>query len=214
MFLRMRPPLVALWLTVAFLASPVRASSEGSGRITLLGGWRLTGNNYFAANAERAGTPLTNASPGGPFVMGSFGYAVLNSVEVSVEVFGGGEKLHLAGKPTLTSLSYGGMVGPRFCPELGHGIELSLGLSTGVVLVNESGFGLTTANEQSVQGWMGEAGLGWRAGPDLTLSVEYRHLFARGIVPGYGGISGGGEWLAFGVTFWVNPEPSSTSLHF
>jgi hypothetical protein len=46
----------------------------------------------------------------------------------------------------------------------------------------------------------------WQATPSVSINLEYRLLLARGFVPGYNGINGGGSWFGVGVTLWVAPE--------
>lgn len=195
-----------LWVFVALVACPALAAPEGSGGLEFLAGWRVTPNDYFAANAAKVGTPLTHASTGGPAAVASFSYVALPWLAVAIDGMIGGERLFLRGLPPLTSITYGGMIGPRFMPDLGNGFALSAGISTGAILVNVSGLNLSQANEQLDQAYMGELGLMYQLTPTVALDVEYRYLLARGFVPGYNGINGGGSWFGVGVTFWVEPQ--------
>jgi hypothetical protein len=185
------------------MASVAHAAPEGVGGFELLGGWRLTPNGYFANTAAQVGTPLTHASPGGPVAIASFSYVPLSWLAIAVDGMVGGERLYLKGEPVLTSVTYGAMIGPKLVPDLGHGFTLTLGVSTGAILVNESGLHLPQADEQLDQAFMGEVGVMWEFAPNIQLCAEYRLLLARGYVPGYSGINGGGSWFGVGLNFWI-----------
>lgn len=183
------------------VAGSASAQQEGAGRISIMPGWRLTPNDYFAQHAAAAGFPLKHPSPGGPAVVASFGYGALAHLEIAIDLFFTEEQLALqnASKP-LTNISYGGLAGLRTQPELGAGFSLSLAAETGFVLVNVSGGG-QEATERVANGWAGELGVHYALSDLFTLGLEYRYLLARGWVGNVGSINGGGSWLGLAFSF-------------
>ncbi|QRK05852.1 hypothetical protein JQX13_37800 [Archangium violaceum] len=199
------------------------APLNGVGRITVQGGWRLTTNSTFRDSfyslPAHQGMERAPASPGGPFLAGSFGYSVSELIELGIDVFATAEQLRLTGAPTLTNITYGGLVGLRFqtlwdilTPE---GVVPFVGLQTGPTLV----YSLAEKagrREVVTQTWVGSMGATFRFSSRWGLTAEYRLAFARGRsafsnLPEYKNLASfnaGGNWFALGVTYMLAPEPS------
>ncbi|MFN0064498.1 MAG: hypothetical protein ACKVPX_18500 [Myxococcaceae bacterium] len=197
------------WVWVLFaMSSQAFATPKGAGRIALLAGWRLTPNDHFARAATDAGAPLLRTSPGGPSLAGSFSYAILDELEISLDLFGSGERLALANRPLLTNISYGGLFWLRGMLPLMEGRLLpSLAVGTGAVLVLVSGAGLDRLSEKLVQGWVAAAGILWQFDANWGMGFEYRYLHARGFVPEIGSINGGGSGFHLLVSYTFAAEP-------
>ena len=180
---------------------------EGSGRISLLPGWRYTPNVFFADSADEAGHALTRPSFGGPQITGTFGYAASSSIEVVIELFAGYESLHLEASESVSSVSYGALAGFRGFLPLESWV-LNAGLGIGPVLVYTTGGPTERGIERLTTGYSATAGVSYFLSPSISLTAELRYLLARGFVDGIGGINGGGLWGGVGVTFWMLSEPS------
>ena len=180
------------------------AAEEGMGRVTVLGGWRLTPNNHFEASAVAAGTPLVSRSPGGPALIAGFGYSATALIEVAIDAIVGAERLHLTGSAPFTSLTYGALLNLRLQPQFTADFGMSVGVGTGPVLVDILNSHFKVASERLTEGWEGEIGLFYRLSPRYSLTLEYRLLLARGTVNGVGSVNAGGSWLGLGFTFWLS----------
>jgi hypothetical protein len=200
---------------VALLAAlPARAgpSLEGTGRVTAEVGWRLTPNDSFYADALKVGLTRTRDSVGGPTVMGSFGYMMTDQLELSIDLFAGGERLALQGLAPINSVTYGATVGPRLYLPLGpfafaEDWRLFAGVLVGPTLVLAFGGNIPGTSEVAIGSYMGSVGVAARLSDELGLSLEYRLLLVRGQVPGIGGVNGGGSWLGIGLTWHLAGEP-------
>ena len=206
--------LAAVWACALALAPPAWAEGEGqrlegNGRITVAPGWRLTPNDFFSATAAAAANPVVSANRGGPSFAAAFGYSATDLIEVAIDVFASGERLTLGQTGSLSSITYGAQVGPRF--QFGDWIEglvPYVGAALGPTLIYETGDGLGPPSETLTTGYAGCAGATFRLTDRVGLTLEYRFLFARGAVPGLGGINGGGHTFSLGLTVYLPTAPS------
>jgi hypothetical protein len=191
------------------------ASLDGVGRITVQGGWRYTSNTTFRtgyyARPENQGLEQAAASPGGPLVAFTFGYAVNEYVELGVDLFATGERLELTGAPTLTTLTYGALVGLRLQTLLEgvgpHGLVPWVGLLSGPTLVLST-FQGDPGTEGVKQAWGASVGASLRLSPRWAATLEARGVLVRGPVQDLGSVNGGGVWFGFGATYSFDAEPS------
>lgn len=186
------------------------ARLEGQGRVSLMPGWRLTPNEYFYGSAQLAGHPVTTPSRGGPMGVGSFAYGASEIWEVAIDLFAGTETLRLDGLEPISSVSYGALIGARWQTALlWEDLTFTVGLLTGPTLVLVDSRAFSRPIERLTTAYGGNAGLCLRLAGSWGLSLEYRLLFARGVVPSIGGVNGGGHWLSLGVTYFFAPSESS-----
>lgn len=212
-----------LLLVLLFSAAGASAQSAGPAaldqttRITLHGGWRLTSNDTFYEGyytlPGNEDLPRAPASPGGPYLGATFGYSASELVEVGIDLFATGERLQLTGTPTITTVSYGAMVGLRFQALLDvlteNGVVPFVGLQVGPLLAFSSVDGVGV-RETFTQGFAGTVGLNVRLSPQWGLAADYRLVFARGGNPfngrpgltDLGSYNAGGSWFSVGVTFF------------
>ena len=206
-----------LFVAIALLpALGLAQGIEGEGRITLTGGWRYTSQGYFENSARNAGTPVTEASHGGPTGVASFGYGANDALEISIDLFGGTDQLGLQGEPTLHMSEYGALFGARWFLLLSGGkLRPWIGLLTGPTIVDVTGANLSQVSETIGNTYALSLGATWRLGPNWGASFDYHLMIVRGMVPGIGGISAGGNWFGLGFTYYFAPEPEhSPSLDF
>lgn len=198
--------LLGLLLSAAATAGPL----QGVGRVSVQPGWRYTPNGPFYISTAAAGAPVAAPSRGGPVIATSFAYSATDSIEVAVDLFLGGEQFRVENASSMLSVTYGAAAGVRFQWALGEWgpfqeVVPYAGLLVGPTLVNVSGGPLQGSHEESVTGFIGSAGLTGRVGETWGVSLEYRFLLARGLVPDVGSINGGGHWLGLGLT-WYFPR--------
>ncbi len=203
----------SLCALAALLASSTPASAqslEGSGRVTLTGGWRVTHNEHFRERAEAAGFTLT-PSPGGPQAVGTFAYAATSSLEVAIDLFAGAERLRLSGGvDPVTSATYGALIGFRTFWPLGDAGNVipNAGLALGPALAWTTGGPEGGTHERIVTAYAASAGLTWRLTDTFGLALDVRYLVARGVVRGISGVNAGGLWAGIGATWFFAGEPS------
>jgi hypothetical protein len=199
------------------------APLNGVGRLTIQGGWRLSPNGTFYDSfytlPDYQGVTRAPVSPGGPFLAGSFGYAITDVIELGIDLFATGEQLRLTGAPTLTNVTYGALVGLRFQTLLDvltpEGVVPFVGFALGPTLMYSQAEGVGQ-RELLTQAWAGTVGATFRFSASWGLTAEYRLAFARGQSafvnrPEFSGLSsfnGGGNWFALGVTYLWPPDPS------
>lgn len=201
----MKHALVGFILCVSSLAQA--QSMEGAGRISLMPGWRYTPNAFFADNAEQAGYPLQQTSPGGPQIVGTFAYAATDALEVAIDLFAGYENLRLANSDDVTSVSYGALAGVRAFWPMGRFVP-NIGLGLGPTLVYTTGGPSQSNTERVTTAYFGSAGVTYRFSDVLGATLDVRYLYARGMVPQIGGVNAGGVWANLGVTWYFAGEPA------
>ncbi|WP_187323513.1 hypothetical protein [Stigmatella aurantiaca] len=202
----------------AFAEEGMLPPTEGVGRITVQGGWRLVANNTFydryESRPENAGLAPAQRSRGSPIGMASFAYGITGLVEVGIDLFATLERLQLTGQPRLTTAAYGALVGVRFQGALDVGPEGLVpfaGILAGPLLASAA-FEGQSPKETVTQAWGATAGATLRLTPVWGLTAEYRWLLARGAVESqgrkFGTFNAGGSWFALGVTYTFPPGPS------
>jgi hypothetical protein len=218
-----------LTLLVVLLAAGSASAQEeelmplnGVGRITVEAGWRVSSNSTFYdsfyALPAYQGVPRAPESPGGPFLAGSFAYAVSDFIELGIDLFATGEQLRLTGAPTLTNVTYGALVGLRLQTLLDiltpEGVVPFVGFQTGPTLVYSTAEGVGS-RELFTQAWAGNVGATFRFSAHWGLTAEYRLAFARGQsvfnnkpeFKGLASYNAGGNWFALGVTYFFASDP-------
>lgn len=235
-------PRSALLLALVLAAGSARAQDEsvalapleGVGRISVAGGWRLSSNETFYTSFYAlpgyacSGDACLRDSRGGPFGAATFAYAVTENIELGIDLFATTERLRLSDAPTLTTYTYGALVGLRFqtvwdvlTPQ---GIVPFVGLALGPALVLSEAQGIGR-QEQVRQPWVGTVGASFRLSPSWALLAEYRLAFARGQSPfntyepdpalglpktpykDLASYNAGGNWFAVGLTYMFPPDP-------
>ncbi|WP_375773254.1 hypothetical protein NR798_21040 [Archangium gephyra] len=195
---------------------------NGVGRMSVQAGWRLSSNgtfyDSFYALPAYQGVQRAPESPGGPFLAGSFAYAVTEFIELGIDLYATGEQLRLTGAPTLTNVTYGALVGLRFQTLLDiltpEGVVPFIGFQTGPTLAYSTAEGVGS-RELFTQAWAGNVGATFRLSSQWGLTAEYRLAFARGQsvfnnkpeFKGLGSYNAGGNWFALGVTYFFASDP-------
>ncbi|HYO72804.1 MAG TPA: hypothetical protein VEU33_42755 [Archangium sp.] len=215
-------------LAVLLAAASASAQDEeplplnGVGRISVQAGWRLSANgtfydSYYALPASQ-GFQRAPESPGGPFLAGSFAYAVTEFFELGIDLFATGEQLRLTGAPTITNVTYGALVGVRLQTLLDiltpEGVVPFVGVQTGPTLAYSTAEGVGS-RELFTQAWAGTVGATFRLSAQWGLTAEYRLAFARGQsvfnnkpeFKGLASYNAGGNWFALGVTYFFASDP-------
>lgn len=195
--------LVALLFGASAVAQPV----AGTGRVTVSGGWRYTPNAAFNAAALQGGF-VPQGSVGGPVLTGSFAYAATDYAEISIDLFGAGERLHFAGHNPVTTVTYGGWLGGRLqhvTPRVGPIERLIpfVGLQGGPTLVFAMGGPQNTREEHLTQGFAASLGATALFGT-MGVTFEARYVLAYGTAAPVGVLNAGGLWAGLGFT-WIMP---------
>jgi hypothetical protein len=210
------------------------APINGVGRITVQGGWRLSGNDafydsFYALPGYTCSEGCARESPGGPFLAGTFGYSVSEFIEVGIDLFATQQQLRLTNAPTLNNITYGALVGLRFQTLFDvltpQGVLPFIGLQTGPALAYSVAEGVGR-KELILQPWVGSVGATLRFSTHWALTAEYRLAFARGQSPyndrpppagadanAYKNLAfynAGGNWFSLGVTYLLAPDPIRT----
>jgi hypothetical protein len=187
-------------------------------RMSLQTGWRLSANEPFYRGyyADNPGLARAPGSPGGPLLLGSFGYSFTNFFELGLDVAATGERLHLTGQPPLTTMTFAAMVGLRFqklLPGIGpQGLVPFVGVLAGPTFVMTHFDGAPQYQEAIPTMFGLTAGATLRLTPRWGLTVEYRHTFAHAW-PGllrqadlhlqdFGNVNVGGSWPSVGIAYW------------
>lgn len=195
---------------------------NGVGRISVQAGWRHSSNGTFYDSfysfPDYRGVQRAPESPGGPFLAGSFAYAVTEFFELGIDLYATGEQLRLTGAPTITNVTYGALVGLRLQTLLDiltpEGVVPFVGLQTGPSLAYSTAEGVGS-RELFTQAWAGTVGATFRFSAHWGLTAEYRLAFARGQsvfnnkpeFKGLASYNAGGNWFALGVTYFFAPDP-------
>ncbi len=198
-----------VFLAALVLAGAAQAFSEGTGRISVLPGWRYTPNAYFAGSAQQAGFPLERASPGGPQLTASFGYMATDAIEVGIDLFGGFESLPLQNFGEVTSVTYGAELVIRGYFDAGS-FHPYLGAGLGPVFAFTTGGETRDSSERLVTGYVVNAGVSWALTDRLAVTLDAKWLIARGFVRDIGGVNSGGLWSGIGVSWLLPGEASRT----
>lgn len=192
-------------------------------RFSIQTGWRASSNgtfyrSYYGEHPELQHAP---SSPGGPLLVGSFGYSFTNWFELSLDLVVTGERLRLTGQPALTTMTFAGLVGGRFqklLPGIGpQGLIPFVGVLAGPSFVMchfDGGAHYEESNPTTVGV---TAGATLRLSPHWGLTVEYRHAFVRARpsfvkqedfhLQGFSTVNVGGSWPSVGFAYWWPPKP-------
>ena len=195
---------------------------NGVGRISVQAGWRHSSNGTFYDSfyslPAYQGVQRAPESPGGPFLAGSFAYAVTEFFELGIDLYATGEQLRLTGAPTITNVTYGALVGLRLQTLLDiltpEGVVPFVGLQTGPSLAYSTAEGVGS-RELFTQAWAGTVGATFRFSAQWGLTAEYRLAFARGqsaftnngAFKDLASYNAGGNWFALGVTYFFASDP-------
>ena len=196
-------------LLILLASSPALAlgSIEGEGRVSIQGGYRWSPDDHFEQAAAAAGNPIVRKSWGGLQGSAGFGYGALEWLEAAIDLFGGWESFDLDGYARFHSVSYGAMLGARFVARdlFFQGFQPWIGVQVGPTIINIStaSFGIP---ETVVAGLAVSGGVMFRFGDRFALTLEARYLMARGMVPGIGGLNGGGGWFSVGFAMFFAPS--------
>jgi hypothetical protein len=209
-----RAPLGLLAVALALAAGPAQAQSEhsidGWGRVTVLGGYRWVPNWYFADQAQKAGTPITRPSLGGPDLIASFGYGATDWLELSVDLFGSFDSFAVQGFAPFTTWTYGAVLGPRLIRPntFFRGFSPFVGVEAGAtfVIVNSTS---VSVGEQLLPGVTALLGFQLRIAERWAISFDARWVYARSYVPGISGVNVGGVMFSLGVSALFPPRPRS-----
>ncbi len=196
----------------ASAVEPWDTGIDGVGRISVSGGWKLAGQDWFFRQSADQGHPTVTRGIGGPQGFASFGYGAIRWLEVSIDLFMGHDRFEIGGFNPINILTYGALVGARatFMDFLFPGFAPYVGVSLGPVL----GYVWTGASnetfERLITGVAGVAGLSYRVTERFALFVDYRFLYARGVWV-TSGLNVGGSFFSLGFTFYFPRSPSVTS---
>jgi hypothetical protein len=181
---------------------------EGMGRVAVQGGYRWTPNPDFARRAAEQQHPVVGGLTGGPQFSASFGYAPLDWVEATIDLFVGFEDFRLEGYETFTSTTYGALLGVRLAkmdfPV--RGLVPYVGAQLGPALSFISGKSIAGA-ERLNTGYSLNAGLTVRVKDRWGVGFDARYLFAMGDLPGVATINAGGLWVSLSVTYFIPAGP-------
>lgn len=177
---------------------------EGEGRISLMGGWRYTPNDFFIEGAAKKGLTVRQ-SAGGPQLTGTFAYAATGNAEIAIDLFAGYDRMELDGREALSTISYGALLGFRFFFPMGA-FTPNVGAAVGPALVYASGGGYET-EERFTTNYAAMAGVVYRLNEKWALGADVRFMLSRGYVPEIGGINAGGLWGGVGFTWLFPAEP-------
>ncbi|MBX5483876.1 MAG: hypothetical protein IRZ16_18800 [Myxococcaceae bacterium] len=198
-------------LAVALLAASAASAREdptfrtGTGRISIMGGWHYTPNDYFL---QRAAEKLVPVKPnrGGPHALGTFAYAASDSIEVAIDLFASSDNHDVPERADLVMVHYGALLGARVFWALGS-LTPNVGFGIGPSLVYVGGLNAPSA-ERVITSYAACAGLTWQVSDTLAATVDLRWLLARGYVPAVGsGINAGGGFASIGLTWIFPPDP-------
>jgi opacity protein-like surface antigen len=196
-----------LTATATFADEDVR-SLEGMGRIAVQGGYRWTPNAEFMKRAAALGHPVEGGMPGGPQFSASFGYAPLDWIEATIDVFVGFENFRLQDLEQFTSTTYGALLGVRFAKMdfPFRGLVPYFGAQLGPVLSFITGKSIA-GNERLNTGYSINAGLTFRVADRWGIGLDARYLFSRGEVPDIATIDAGGLWVSLSITYFIPAGP-------
>ena len=184
---------------------------DGVGRISVSGGWKLSGNDWFFNQSAAEGHPLVSRGIGGPQGFASFGYGAIRWLEVSIDLFLGHDRFEIGGFNPINVITYGALLGARatFMDLLVPGFAPYLGVSIGPTL----GYvfdGASQPYERLITGVAAVAGISYRFSDTLGLFIDYRFLLARGVWS-TSGLNVGGSFFSLGLTLYFPRNPSEST---
>jgi hypothetical protein len=190
------------------VGTPARAQDgqglRESSRISVHGGWQ-------SALLAQGPAPATR-SRGGPLAVATFGYSPLDWGELGIDLFAGGQPVAgQRGAPW--AYAYGALVGGRLQGLLPGGLFQALiprlGAHVGTAVVTSTGGGEDFV-EVVGPALAASASLEARLDSHWALALEYRFLFAQGVLGEAEVFNGGGHSLLLGVTFSFPPGSRGT----
>lgn len=190
----------------SLLVASTALAQAGTGRVSVVGGWRYTPNDFLIHTASEQGIGIRQGS-GGPQLTGSFAYAAAEGLEVAIDLFAGYEQLGVSGYKPISSVTYGALLGGRAYWRFGNLIP-HLGVGLGPALVDVSGGVAGTLSERVVTTYAAMGGLTFQLNDNLGITADVRVLYARGYLQDVGGINAGGVWGGLGVTWFFPPDVS------
>jgi opacity protein-like surface antigen len=208
-----RATLGALTLVIASTAfAQQERTMEGVSRVALQGGYKWAPNGSFVNQAATDGHPLKGSMPGGPQFSASFGYAPLEWLEATIDVFIGFEGFTLDGLERFTSTTYGALLGVRVgrmdFPV--RGLLPYLGFQLGPALSFLTSKSIASAEKLNT-GYSINAGLTYRFADKWGFGLDARYLFADGAMLLPDGntltLNAGGLWISATVTFFIGAGP-------
>ena len=192
----------------AWAGLPPSSPREGSGRITLLGGYRWVPNWYLFSQAEAKGAKRVKAAQGGPAAQVGFGFMATDWLDVAVDLFAGSDAFELEGLAPFTAVTYGGLLGARLtgADVIFRGLTLYLGVEGGPTLAFLQSPSVVVP-ERMMLGFSVVGGFHWRLSDTWAFTFDARWLVARGFVTGVSGFNAGGVLFAAGVSYLFAPAP-------
>jgi opacity protein-like surface antigen len=210
----------ALIAAVLLGAAPAAAAEawqngiSGVGRISLLGGWKLTPNDHFFKQSADLGYPTVSRGIGGGQGTASFGYGAVSFLEVSIDLFLGNDRFQIDTFNPINVLTYGALIGVRFTfmdllfPGFAPYVGVGVGPTLGYVWTGTEG----ETFERLVTAVAGTAGLTYRVNDRFGLTLEYRFLYARGVWV-TSGVNIGGSFFSLGaVIYFPRTVPDSSRM--
>jgi hypothetical protein len=180
---------------------------QGMGRITVSGGVRHTPNEYYFNRASEQGRPVQERPSVGPAANASFGYGVLDFLEIAIDGYFAYERFSLSGWAPFSSFTYGGFLGARltkmdfpfrnFVPyvQVMSGATLSIVSSPDV-----------PGTEKLQPGFAAGAGFTYRILERFGVSFDFKWLMARHFIADLAGMNVGGLWFTVGLTLFFPSE--------
>jgi hypothetical protein len=180
---------------------------ERTNRFSLQAGWKYTPNTTFFdkyySRSENRGLTRVNGTIGGPLVAGTFAYSPLEWLEVGFDLFFTYERMTLAERPPLNTLSFGLLLGVRAQKwfKLGNNELIPFVGALGGPMFAASYFpgGRSVENYANALGLT--AGATLRISPQWGVCFEYRLMLGKGQAERYGVYEAGGNWFTVGVTY-------------
>lgn len=194
-------------LALVTLLGPAAAAAvpgQGTTRIGLQLGWRYQPNGRFLEWASSSRHPLTGASPGGPSLLGVFGYRVLPELEVAIELGFGAERFRFRDDPAMTLEQMPVTLAVRWAPW-GGALYPYLGAGYGYFL-NFFSNAPGGTKESHGAGPTVLAGAVYDVTPRVSLVAEYRFAYCRVELTDLGYLQTGGSTFFLGAHVAFPPE--------
>lgn len=205
-----------LLITLLWASAASAGPLEGQGRVTLLGGWRITPNAAFYQRAAQTFGLTQSGGAGGPMLSATFAYSASDLFELGIDLFGSGERMTFTEANRFTTVTYGGWISLRMqllAGSVGPVERLIpfIGAQGGPTLVLATGGPQSTFQEVFGQGYAATVGVTGLSGK-FGFTLEAKYVFAWGSAAPVGTFSAGGIWAGLGFTWGFPPsgsEPSS-----